>query len=196
MKLITCIHLGVMSLIARDSFFALSLCFLAMMIAIILGLLLFIQFLHHRSKSDLEALRNRLAADLHDDIGASLSQLSVLGEVLHCQLGNADPQIKATLTAVCRTSNEAMDAMSQIVWATNPQYDSLTNLISRMRRFASEILPAAGIEFSFQAPHLDLNLPLKSELRRHLFLIFKESLNNIVRHSGGSFASIEFRVKG
>ena len=154
--------------------------------------LLYLLCRHRLARSlELERVRTRMASDLHDDIGASLSQLAVLGEVLHRKLGDTDPQITTTLAAMRRISSEAVDAMSDIVWTTNPQQDSLTNLARRMRRFASEMLPAAGIEFSFQAPNPVADIRLDAELRRQVFLIFKESLNNLVRHSGCTQATIE-----
>ena len=162
----------------------------------IMLLLCLLSRLRQQRKLDLERMRTRVAADLHDDIGASLSQLAVLGEVLNRRLGDTDPQITTTLAAMQRISSEAVDAMSDIVWTTNPQMDSLSNLVRRMRRFASEILPAAGIEFSFQAPNTETGIHLEAELRRHVFLIFKESINNIVRHSGCTHASVELWLNG
>ncbi len=170
--------------------------FRALSILSIVALLCLLQRFRHKRRLDLERTRARVAADLHDDIGASLSQLAVLGEVLHRKLSDTDPQITATLAAMRRISGEAVDAMSDIVWTTNPQQDSLSNLVRRMRRFASEILPAAGIEFSFQAPNPEADVRLEAELRRQVFLIFKESINNLVRHSGCTQASIELWLNG
>ncbi|MFN7926818.1 MAG: histidine kinase [Blastocatellia bacterium] len=135
-------------------------------------------------------MRTHVAADLHDDIGASLSQLAVLSEVLYRRLGETDPQVTATLTAMRRIASEAVDAMSDIVWTTNPQHDSLANLVRRMRRFASEILPGAGLEFTFHAPRGEPDWRLAADVRRQVFLIFKESLNNIVRHANCTQAEI------
>jgi signal transduction histidine kinase len=73
--------------------------------------------------------------------------------------------------------------MSEIVWAMNPQRDQLADLVRRMRRFASDIFEARGIEFEFRAPAAESNLPLRSDLRRQVYLIFKEAINNSVRHS-------------
>ncbi len=147
-------------------------------------------------RAALQRLRDRIAADLHDDIGANLSQLTILSEVLHHQAGAADPQLAHSLKTMAHISRETMSALGDIVWATNPQQDGLTNLLRRMRRFASETLPAAGIEFSFHAPKLKGELRLEAELRRQVFLIFKESLNNLVRHSGCGRAAIELQLEG
>lgn len=144
---------------------------------------------------ELQHLRARLAADLHDDIGANLSQIAVLTEVLRRQTQQTHPHLAHALDAIARISGETVDAMSDIVWATNPKHDALTNLIPRMRRVASEVLPAARIEFSFAAPDLPNDWRLAGELRRQVFLIFKESLNNIVRHARCTQVSIEVRLE-
>lgn len=140
-------------------------------------------------------LRDRIAADLHDDIGANLSQLTVLSEVLSRQTDSTDPQLAHSLSILAGISRETVSALGDIVWATNPHEDGMTNLLCRMRRFANEILPPAGIEFSFHAPLLKSELQLDAELRRQLYLIFKESLNNLVRHSGCDQTSIELRIE-
>lgn len=147
-------------------------------------------------RAALQRLRDRLAADLHDDIGANLSQLTILSEVLHHQVGAADPRLANSLHTLAQISRETMSALGDIVWATNPQQDGLPNLLRRMRRFVSETLPAAGIEFSFHAPPLQNEWRLDAELRRQVFLIFKESLNNLVRHSGCTRAVIELQIEG
>ena len=147
-------------------------------------------------RAALQRLRDRIAADLHDDIGANLLQLALLSEVLRHQTGAADPQLAHSLKALSDISRATMNALGDIVWATNPHQDGLNNLLRRMRHFASEILPAAGVEFSFYAPKFKSELRLDTELRRQVFLIFKESINNLVRHSGCSRASIELQLAG
>ena len=87
----------------------------------------------------------------------------------------------AQLEKVAETSRSAIDSMSDIVWSINPERDSLQDLVQRMRRFASETLTIAGIRLRFEATENDL--PLKVECRRNLFLLFKEAIHNVVRHS-------------
>jgi signal transduction histidine kinase len=95
------------------------------------------------------------------------------------------------LQIISNVSNELVGTMSDIVWAINPQRDHLRDLTQRMRRFASDVLPAKGIAFGFDAPPTESDLPLGTNLRREVFLIFKESLNNIVKHSNATRADIE-----
>jgi len=144
---------------------------------------------------ELERVRTRIATDLHDDIGSSLSQIAILSEVARHQAGPDDSPVTRPLSLIARISRESVDSMSDIVWAINPNRDRLFHLTRRMRRFASEILPARNIEFSFSAPDSERDLKLDADLRRQVFLIFKESVNNIVRHSACTRVAIEFRVE-
>ena len=144
----------------------------------------------------LERVRTRIAADLHDDIGSSLSQISVLSEVLRNQLGEQEARVSKNLSLINRVSQEALDSMSDIVWAINPQQDHLSDLVRRMRRVASEALPARDIEFTFNAPATGLDLKLGADIRRQVFLIFKETINNIVRHSKCKLSSIDLKIEG
>jgi ligand-binding sensor domain-containing protein/two-component sensor histidine kinase len=143
---------------------------------------------------EIERVRTRIAADLHDDIGSSLSQIAVLSEVLRKQMPQDNPRLSKTLSAIARGSLSAVDSMSDIVWAVDPHKDHLLNLSQRMRRLASEVLPASNIELHFIAPPAEHDVRLGANVRREVFLIFKESLNNIVRHSGCARAEIELRV--
>jgi len=145
---------------------------------------------------ELERVRTRIASDLHDDIGSSLSQIAILSEVL-CQHEELDnPRLALRLARIARISRESVEAMSDIVWAINPQRDQLRDLTRRMRRFASETLPARNIALRFLAPEGDQDLKLGPDLRRQVFLIFKEAVNNIACHSACAEAEIESRIEG
>jgi ligand-binding sensor domain-containing protein/signal transduction histidine kinase len=144
----------------------------------------------------LERVRTRIAADLHDDIGSSLSQVSVLSEVLRKQLGEQAAPVSKNISLINRVSQEALDSMSDIVWAINPQRDHLGDLIRRMRRLAGETLHARDIEFTFTAPAAGLDLKLGADIRREVFLMFKETINNLIRHSKCSLAAIDLRIEG
>lgn len=143
----------------------------------------------------IERVRTRIAADLHDDIGANLTRIAILSEVAHQQLHSADPSAAAPLSSIARISRESAASMSDIVWAVNPRRDSLLDLVLRMRSFANEVLAGRQIEFEFKAPDGELSQKLGAELRRDVFLIFKEALNNAVRHSGCTRVLIELRFE-
>jgi len=145
---------------------------------------------------ELEKIRTRIAGDLHDHIGSNLTKIAILSEVAHQQLGLTDKPAFSTLSSIADISRESVAAMRDIVWAINPKRDRLLDLTRRMRGFASEILTSRNIEFTFVAPERDRLLRMSPEVRRDVFLIFKEAINNVVRHSDCSKASIEMGVEG
>jgi len=137
---------------------------------------------------ELERVRTRIASDLHDDVGSGLSQIAILMEV--AKQAETTSSNRELLSRVADLSRELVDAMADIVWAMNPQRDKVADVVQRMRRFASDVLASRGIAFEFRTPDSDLDLPLRSDVRRDLYLVFKEGINNIVRHSGSTRVSI------
>jgi signal transduction histidine kinase len=143
---------------------------------------------------EIERMRTRIASDLHDDIGANLTKIAILTEVAQQQFGVEDTD-GGPLSSAARISRESLDSMGDIVWAINPKRDSLRELARRMRGFATDIFTSRNIEFSFHAVDQDLDLKLGPDIRRDVFLIFKEAVNNAVRHSECSQAAIELKIE-
>lgn len=141
-----------------------------------------------------ERMRTRIASDLHDDIGSSLSQIAVLTEVVR-QRHPDDQELGAPLARIATTSREALESMNDIVWAINPRRDSLMDVVQRMRRFANDVLGARGIEFTFHAPADADQVRLGADVRRHVYLIFKEAVNNLARHAGPADAAIDLSLE-
>jgi ligand-binding sensor domain-containing protein/signal transduction histidine kinase len=129
-----------------------------------------------------ERVRARIATDLHDDIGASLSQIAILAEVARAEQPPGQDST-GPLARIAETSRALVDSMSDIVWAINPEVDSLSDLIYRMRRFAEDILSASEIELTFHEPELRPDPSLGPDIRREIFLILKESVTNIAKHA-------------
>ncbi|HXK40029.1 MAG TPA: PAS domain S-box protein, partial [Candidatus Paceibacterota bacterium] len=142
---------------------------------------------------ELQRVRSRIATDLHDDIGSSLTQIAVLSEVARGQASalNADG-VSTPLERIKNVSKELVAVMSDIVWAINPQKDYLNDLVQRMRRFGSDMLSGHGIAFEFKAPEMDASVELGANIRREVFAIFKESINNAVKYSGCSHVVTDF----
>lgn len=143
---------------------------------------------------ELERVRTRIASDLHDDIGSNLSVIAGLSDVLRRQAERADSPTDARLSLIAAVSQRSLEAISDIVWAVNPKKDHLLDLTQRLRLFADEALFAHNIEFEFSAPHLASDKRIGAETRREVFLIFKEAVNNIVRHSGCAKAEATLQV--
>ncbi len=141
---------------------------------------------------DLERVRTRIATDLHDDIGSSLSQIAILSEVVRQRVGGREESVREPLSQITGASSELMETMSDIVWAIDPRKDHLSDLTQRMRRFCSDVFTARHIAFEFHAPDAARDLELGADVRRQVFLIFKESVHNIVRHSSCTRAAVTF----
>src|SRR5213079_1562526 len=101
----------------------------------------------------------------------------------HQQLGFDSKPADSALSSIAHISRESVASMPDIVWAINPKRDRLLDLTRRMRSFASDIFTYRNIKFRFRGPDRDRDLKLNPEVRRDVFLIFKEAVNNIVRYS-------------
>jgi streptogramin lyase len=141
---------------------------------------------------EMERVRTRIASDLHDDIGSSLSQIAILSEVARARAGAEGP-VAEPLERIATLSRESVDAMGEIVWAIDPHRDAPAHLTKRMRRLASDLLPARGIELRFEASDAP-NVHLHADVRREVFLVFKEALHNILRHGNASSVSVGVTV--
>jgi signal transduction histidine kinase/ligand-binding sensor domain-containing protein len=145
---------------------------------------------------ELERVRTRIATDLHDDIGSSLTQIAIMSEVARQRAAETEPQVAEPLGKVADLSRELVDSMSDIVWAINPRRDHLSDLAQRMRRFASDVFSAQDVDLAFHGPPEEAGAMLPADLRRQVFLIFKESVNNIARHSKPKRVEIDLRLEG
>ncbi len=145
--------------------------------------------------AELERVRKRIATDLHDDVGSSLTRISLLSEVVRQKVGHGDASLETPLSSIAGLSRELVDSMSDIVWAINPSRDHLSDLSQRMRHFVSDLCTARHIDVRFRTPSADRDIGVGANVRREVFLLFKEAVNNMVRHSGCSEADIDFSAE-
>ena len=135
-----------------------------------------------RRLRELAAVRVRLAADLHDEVGAWLTRVSLHAEL--ARVASPTPaQQQQQLEKLTVASQQAIATMSDVVWAVDARNDTLGDLIDRLREHANQLLEPRGITFDFTAERLDRGRALPPELRQHLFLIGKEAIHNVARHS-------------
>lgn len=136
-----------------------------------------------RRQLEIEKMRSDIARDLHDDLGSALSSINIISQIgLTQQNGNAENHFQR----IHEQSGRMMESMSDIVWAINPENDTLEKLIIKMKEFAAEILEPKGITLHFQIPEQANHIRLNAETRKNLFLIFKEALNNAAKYSAGN----------
>ena len=152
------------------------------------------QFHKYRVKRvlEIERIRTRIATDLHDDIGAGLSQIAILTEVARKDLQK--PETPVRLNQVMQTAQELMESMSDIVWAVNPARDNAEDLVHRMRKFANDILSAGDTELHFHSIESDKTKKLTPDFKRHVYLIFKECINNAAKHSQCKSVTVDMNL--
>jgi signal transduction histidine kinase/tetratricopeptide (TPR) repeat protein len=138
-----------------------------------------------RQRLKLQTLRNKIASDLHDDVGSTLSSISIFAEIAKKQ----SKEIIPALQTISESSRKMLDAMADIVWTINPENDQFDKILMRMRSFAYELLGAKKIDFVFKAEGDMEKIKLSMEARKNLFLIFKEATNNMVKYAEASKAS-------
>ena len=155
------------------------------------GLILFGIYNYRMQKvKDIRRIRNKIASDLHDDLGATLSSISIMSELVNQQIKDKVPQATTILEKIGSSSRNMIESVNDMVWAINPQNDSFENIIKRMRTFASEILSAKDIAFHFDFDKNLLQSKLKMDMRRNFYLVFKEAVNNLAKYSGAANAFV------
>lgn len=141
----------------------------------------------------IEQERTRVAQDLHDELGASLTEVSMLGSLMRTP--SLPPETQARyLEQIARVSRALVATLDEIVWAVNPKYDSVASLASYYSLSAQRFLNLAGISCRLQVAETFPDAPLDSRLRHGVFLAFKEALNNAVLHSSATEVRIAMEV--
>lgn len=134
-------------------------------------------------KNAVERERSRMASDLHDDLGAGLTEVSLLAGMIQ-RRPETDPTNSALLIEISDKTREMVEALDEIVWAVDPRHDSLPSLASYLSRYTSRVLSLADIPLRIDLPD-DLPVtPVDPKKRHGLFLAFREALTNIIRHAG------------
>jgi len=162
---------------------------IAIYVILILGIGIYLFFMYDiRQKLRLHHVRNQIASDLHDEVGSNLNSIAIFVELLRKKVMAENPELLPILDKITSNSEETVTLMKDTVWAINPLNDSTEKLIDRMHSFGAEILSARGIAFEFESEK-DLKKDIFSmEQRRNLYLVYKEAINNIAKHSSASRA--------
>jgi Signal transduction histidine kinase len=130
-----------------------------------------------------EKVRQKVARDLHDDMGSTLSTINILSSMAKNKIKNDPVKVSEYIGKISDNSSRMMEAMDDIVWNINPANDDMQKTIARMREFATNVLEAKDIIFWFNFDDSINNVRLNMEQRRDVFLIFKEAINNAAKYS-------------
>jgi signal transduction histidine kinase/streptogramin lyase len=131
----------------------------------------------------IERVRTGIATDLHDEIGSTLSQISVLSQVAEREAARAAGTAPRSLSRIAELARGAVEAMGETVWAISPREDHLSDLVQRMRRFGLDLFSDGAVEIRLELPPHDPDERLDTEIRRTLWLVFKEALHNARKHA-------------
>jgi signal transduction histidine kinase len=141
-----------------------------------------------------DKLRMKIARDLHDEIGSTLTSINIISK-LTIQQSEANGMVKANLKKIKEYSSKMMESMSDIVWAINPANDTMDKILIRMKELSAEMLEPAKVNYYFHEEGNLENLKLNVGQRKDLYLIFKEALNNAVKYSEASEVHISLKQK-
>jgi len=147
-----------------------------------------------RQQEALEKDRARIARDMHDQVGASLTQLSLLGELVESDK-EAPDEIEAHARQISQTARETTRALDEIVWTVNPSNDTLDGLITYVCKYAQEYLAVAGLRYRLDVPTHLPDTTISPEVRHNIFLASKEAVTNIVRHAQASSVRVRLHLE-
>lgn len=154
---------------------------------------------------EVERIRSSIALDLHDDIGSTLTEIALYSDVslrelrsemIQNSLNGSYRKIENLLENIGKTSRRLIDAMNDIVWAVDPKNDSFESFLFRIKTQTAQMLGIKGIDYKFDIQDKVSNLRLPLLHRRQLHLIFKEALNNVIRHAQAKNVAVKMKKEG
>ena len=137
-----------------------------------------------------EQMRSRIARDLHDDIGSTLSSIGILSQVVENQMGKSSDSVKEMVRKIGESSQKVQRSLSDIVWTTKQTEDNFDNVLVKMKEFTSEMLEMKDIFYNFNSDNLP-DVRLSPSKQYNFYLIYKEAINNIVKYSNADEVTID-----
>lgn len=160
------------------------------------GLIFLVVYLHRKQqRKRLETIRNRIATDLHDDMGSTLSSIRIFSDVAKKQIEEVKPETVQLLDRISNNATTLSENMQDIIWTIRSDNDTLEDLVSRMREFGLRVCDAKHIRFNIQISQSFKASKLSLEQRRNLYLIFREALNNAVKYAESSQIDLILNLK-
>ena len=139
------------------------------------------KYFRNAQKLKVQTLRNKIAIDLHDDVGSSLTSIRLYSEI--AKKLTTDPQVSGVLDKISQNAGEVIHSMSDIVWMINPKYDAFGSVFSRMENTASELLSPLNIQYTIKKDIEVESIKFSMAERQNIFMIFKEAIHNAAKHA-------------
>ncbi len=147
-----------------------------------------------KQQEALEKERARIARDIHDQLGASLTQLALLGELVETDK-DSPPEIEGHARQICQTARDTTRTLDEIVWTVNPSNDTLEGVVNYVCKYAQEYLAIAGLRYRLEIPPALPEASIAPEVRHNIFLAAKEAVTNIVRHAHATSAWLRLNLE-
>ena len=152
-----------------------------------------LQLQHLEQQAALHRERARIAKDIHDDVGASLTQISLIGELAR-QDRSAPEKVAERIEGISNTARRAVRSLDEIVWAVNPRNDTLASFIDYTGQYALDYLRVAGLRCRLDLPDHVADRELSTDVRHNLFLVVKEAITNTVKHSQATELRLQIKA--
>ena len=144
---------------------------------------------------DLEQERFRIAQNIHDDLGARVTEIALLSSSAQLK-PNLSPEARAEFGAVTRLTNDLVRALYETVWAVNPKNDHLDSLASFVCQMANQMCAQAQLRCRLEIPDLLDDVPVASPIRHNVIMAVKEAIHNVIKHGHASEIQISLRQAG
>ncbi len=144
--------------------------------------------------SAIERERTRIANDIHDELGANLTRMTQLSERVESDK-NQPSVVESHSRKIAATARETLQSLDEIVWAINPRNDTLESFLQYLSHYANEFLENSELSYRLKIPTFVPAVPLRAEMRHSLFLVVKEALNNVVKHSQATQLGIGVHIE-
>lgn len=167
--------------------------FILFVILIMTGIIwLFYNYYRARKLIDIERIRVRIASDLHDDVGASLTEVALQSDFL--QASKIDPEFKQSLEQIGKQCRRIVTSLDDIVWSIDARNDTLGDLTDRMQDYILNVLEPKNFYVEYDFEDLKMENKLAVPIKENLYLIFKEAVNNISKYSNGDKVTLKMNT--
>jgi len=139
--------------------------------------------------------RKRIAADLHDTIGSTLSSISIYSSAVEHMKANQFPEVQSTISLIGQSARIVMENMSDIIWAINPSNDTFQNMIERLQIFSIQLLDAKDIQLHFDISEDIQLIKLSLPQRKNIYLILREAIHNVAKYSNATQCIVSAKME-
>jgi signal transduction histidine kinase len=181
-----------MSIYLKKAFYE-TLTFYIFMVVVLGAFFYAIYQFRYRQLLKLQHVREKISKDLHDEVGSTMSGISILGAIIQQKMPD-NVLIKNFTDRIVEDSRRVGDTLDDIVWSVKPQNDHLDQLLIRMKRFAADLFDAEDIRYHFDLPEATDKIKLSMDERYDIYLIYKEAVNNLVKYAKATEVYVKVEV--